>query len=103
MGLQILTQMSKTLPRDRVASLERQAKFLQAYPSPLAAAWTIVRHGVLLCVISRRRIGLRTNKANPTTAIFITAVTANTMCQLPVAVLIILATGTRKADVPFAV
>src|ERR1700688_404327 len=57
----------------------------------------------LLSVISRLRIGLSTNKANATTTKFITAVTANTMCQLPVAVLIMLATGTRKAEVPFAV
>ena len=54
-------------------------------------------------VISRRRIGLRTNRANPTTTKFIKVVTTNTMCQLPVAVLMMLATGTRKAEVPFAV
>jgi hypothetical protein len=34
---------------------------------------------------------------------FIRAVTANTACQLAVEVLITLATGTRKAEVPFAV
>ena len=43
----------------------------------------------------RLRIGLRTNKANPTTTKSIKAVTTNTMCQLPV-VLMMLATGTRQ-------
>src|SRR6202044_3639165 len=51
----------------------------------------------------RLRIGLRTNRANPTTAKFMIAVTTKTMCQLPVASLIKLAIGTRKADVPLAV
>jgi hypothetical protein len=49
------------------------------------------------------RIGLSTNKASPTTIKFIAAVTTKTMCQLPVLVLITLASGTRNADAPFAV
>jgi len=53
--------------------------------------------------IPRVRIGLSTNKASATTTKFISAVTTNTMCQLPVAPLIRLATGTRKAEVPLAV
>ena len=53
--------------------------------------------------MARRRIGRKTNKANPTTAKFMIVVSRNTMCQLPVASLIMLATGVRKADVPFAV
>ena len=53
--------------------------------------------------IIRARIGLRTNSAIATTAMFMTAVSRNTRCQLPVDVLIMLATGTRKAEVPFAV
>src|ERR1700730_17918732 len=55
------------------------------------------------CFIARARIGLSTNSAKATTAKFISAVTTNTMCQLPVADLIKLATGTRKAEVPLAV
>ena len=53
--------------------------------------------------IIRARIGLRTNSAIATTAMFMIAVSRNTRCQLPVDVLIMLATGTRKAEVPFAV
>jgi hypothetical protein len=53
--------------------------------------------------IARARSGLSTKSARPTTTKFMTAVTANTMCQEPVDALIILATGTRKAEVPFAV
>ena len=53
--------------------------------------------------IMRARIGLSTNRANATTAKFMIAVTTNTMCQLPVASFTMLATGTKKAEVPFAV
>ena len=53
--------------------------------------------------ICRARSGLSTNNAKPTTMKFISAVTANTICQLPVDVLIRLATGTKKAEVPLAV
>jgi hypothetical protein len=53
--------------------------------------------------IIRARIGLRMNNAIATTVIFIIAVSKNTRCQLPVDALIMLATGTRKAEVPFAV
>src|SRR6185437_11970453 len=49
------------------------------------------------------RIGLSTNNAKPTTTRFMIVVSRNTMCQLPVDALIMLATGTRKADAPFAV
>ena len=55
------------------------------------------------CAIIRARIGLRTNKANATTSMFMMAVNKNTICQLPVETLIMLATGTRNADVPLAV
>src|ERR1700686_2223973 len=72
-------------------------------PRPFGTDGDFMGQARLLSVISRLRIGLSTNKANATTTKFITAVTANTMCQLPVAVLIMLATGTRKAEVPFAV
>jgi len=53
--------------------------------------------------IIRCRSGLSTNKARPTTMKFITAVTTNTMCQLPVADFTRFAIGTRNAEVPFAV
>jgi hypothetical protein len=43
------------------------------------------------------------NKAIATTAMFMKAVSKNTRCQLPVDALIMLATGTREAEVPFAV
>jgi hypothetical protein len=46
------------------------------------------------CAIIRARIGLRTNKANATTRMFMMAVSKNTICQLPVETLIMLATGT---------
>src|ERR1700722_3907083 len=55
------------------------------------------------CFIARARSGLSTKSAKPTTAKFISAVTTKTMCQEPVDILMRLATGTRKADVPFAV
>src|SRR5271169_1670225 len=51
----------------------------------------------------RARIGLSTNSASATTTRFMMAVTTNTMCQLPVASFTMLATGTKKADVPLAV
>src|SRR5580658_5742255 len=47
------------------------------------------------------RIGLSTNKASATTTKFMIAVTTNTMCQLPVESLMMLASGTRNADAPF--
>src|SRR6516165_3999404 len=53
--------------------------------------------------IIRCRSGLSTNKARPTTMKFITAVTTNTMCQLPVVDFTRFAIGTRNAEVPFAV
>src|ERR1700757_4619051 len=53
--------------------------------------------------MTRARIGLSTNITKPTTTKFMMAVTTNTMCQLPVASLMRLASGTRKADAPFAV
>jgi hypothetical protein len=53
--------------------------------------------------ISRCRSGLSTNRARPTTTKFMIAVNTNTKCQPPVADLIRLATGTRKADAPLAV
>ena len=53
--------------------------------------------------MARARIGLSTKSAKPTTMKFISAVTTNAMCQLPVDVLIRFATGTRKADVSLAV
>jgi hypothetical protein len=56
-----------------------------------------------LPAIARRRIGRSTNSANPTTAKFMIVVSRKTICQLPVASLIMLAMGTRKAEVPFAV
>ena len=52
---------------------------------------------------TRLRIGLSTNRASATTTTFITAVSTNTMCQLPVEALIMLATGTRNAEAPLAV
>jgi acyl-CoA synthetase (NDP forming) len=56
-----------------------------------------------LRAINRARNGLSTYSAKPTTTKFMIAVTANTICQEPVEALITLASGTRKADVPFAV
>ena len=53
--------------------------------------------------IIRARIGLRMNRAIATTTMFMMAVSKNTRCQLPVVPLMTLATGTRKAEVPFAV
>src|SRR4029077_18564108 len=53
--------------------------------------------------IIRARIGLRMNRAIATTTMFMMAVSRNTRCQLPVEVLMMLATGTRNAEVPFAV
>lgn len=53
--------------------------------------------------ITRWRSGLSTNSAKPTTKKFMIAVATNTMCQLPVDDLMRLATGTRNAEVPFAV
>src|ERR1700734_572737 len=55
------------------------------------------------CFIARARSGLSTNSAKATTMKFISAVATNTMCQEPVDDLMRLATGIRKADVPFAV
>ena len=53
--------------------------------------------------IIRARIGLRMNRAIATTVKFMMAVSRNTRCQLPVDALMRLATGTRNAEVPFAV
>jgi hypothetical protein len=53
--------------------------------------------------IIRARIGLRINRAIATTTMFMIAVSRNTKCQLPVESLMMLAIGTRKAEVPFAV
>ncbi len=53
--------------------------------------------------IKRARRGLSTIKASATTTKFVIAVTTNTMCQPPVAVLTTLASGTRNADAPLAV
>jgi len=53
--------------------------------------------------IARARSGLSTNSAKATTIKFISAVTTNTMCQLPVDDLTTFAIGTMNADVPFAV
>lgn len=49
------------------------------------------------------RSGLSTNSASATTMKFMIAVMTNTMCQPPVADLMMLATGTRNADAPLAV
>jgi hypothetical protein len=54
-------------------------------------------HSHHLRSIACRRRGRRTNRASATTAKFMSVVTRNTMCQLPVASLIMLATGVRKA------
>ncbi len=56
-----------------------------------------------LCFMRRSRRGLSTNRAIATTAKFMRAVNTKTKCQPPVADLIRLATGTRKADAPLAV
>jgi hypothetical protein len=49
------------------------------------------------------RIGRSANKASSTTAKFMSAVTTKTEFQLPVASLSTFASGTRKAESPFAV
>src|SRR5665647_866916 len=49
------------------------------------------------------RIGLSTNSANKAARTLRTAATMNTACQLPVAVVSTLASGTSKAAVPLAV
>src|SRR6516164_7771797 len=51
----------------------------------------------------RCRSGLSTNSAKATTARFMTVATTNTICQLPVALLIMLATVGKNAEVPLAV
>ena len=48
------------------------------------------------------RIGRTTNKAAATTRIFRIDATTNTACQLPVCVFSTFASGTTKADIPFA-
>src|SRR6266446_2243609 len=53
--------------------------------------------------IARRRIGRKTKRASATTTKFMSVVTRNTICQLPVASLIRFATGVRNAEAPFAV
>ena len=71
----------------------------------VTAIMNLVVVGLALFVLkpTRERIGLSTNSARPTTAKFMSAVTTNTACQLPVDDLIMLASGTRKAEAPFAV
>ena len=54
-------------------------------------------------LMKRSRNGLSTKRANPTTTKFKMAVNTNTKCQPPLADLMRLATGTRKADAPLAV
>ena len=49
------------------------------------------------------RIGRTTNKASATTMKFMIAATANTACQLPEYAFRMFASGTTKADNPFAV
>src|SRR5689334_8664394 len=49
------------------------------------------------------RIGSSTNSASTTTSMFIAAAARNTDSHDPVAVFSTLASGTRNADVPFAV
>src|SRR5579883_3380321 len=57
----------------------------------------------LTAMICQARSGLSTNIARMTTAKFMIAVTTNTVCQLPVEALTMLAIGTRIADAPLAV
>src|SRR3569832_2867569 len=66
-----------------------------------SAAWTAAPSFFSAALIESR-IGRTTNKASTTTIRFMIDATTNTACQLPVCVFSMLASGTTKADTPFA-
>src|SRR6185312_12140475 len=67
-----------------------------------SAGWPTVRSSFCDELIDSL-IGRTTNSASPTTTRFMIDATTNTACQLPVCAFRTLASGTTKADVPFAV
>ena len=95
------TDHDRLVQSHRLRRVSRSAAEVKALPL-YVGLWTAVNSGAgaLSC---RERSGRSTKRARPTTRKFMTAVTTNTMCQLPVDTLIRFASGTRKAEAPFAV
>ena len=93
-GFCLAAQWARETPPFREAPGERE-HFASKRLELTASAQPLLR--------KRSRNGLSTNRANPTTTKFKMAVNTNTRCQPPLADLMRLATGTRKADAPLAV